>query len=92
MRRLLRFKWDFARMGTIEGLFIASHEQMEAAWNAQIDLGEVLGKHSAPVAVQPVAGQAVAVGYAGWSPLDIAMAIVAALIVLAVLVAIWMAT
>lgn len=46
MRTLYRFKWEFGRMGTIEGLFISTPEVIEANLNAQVSLGEVLGKHS----------------------------------------------
>ena len=37
---------DFGRMGELEGLFIADHEDLMAIDGKNIYFGEVLGKHS----------------------------------------------
>jgi hypothetical protein len=42
---LWRFYWD-ARYGCIEGLFTATHEEIDNLLGKDIDFGEVLGKHS----------------------------------------------
>lgn len=46
MFRLYRFFWDAGRMGQIESLFFATEEQIEKMLGAEINFGEVLGKHS----------------------------------------------
>lgn len=41
-----RFHWDCGRMGDVEGIFVASKEEVAAALGQHVFLGEVLGKHS----------------------------------------------
>lgn len=43
---LYRFQWDCGRMGDVEGLFIASQDEVDAAIGKPIYFGEILGKHS----------------------------------------------
>lgn len=45
-KNLYVFAVNFGRMGQIEGLFIASEEDLEGAYGRQCYFGEVLGKHS----------------------------------------------
>lgn len=46
MKKLYKFKWDCGRMGVVDSLFIALEENVEKAIGAQVDFGEILGKHS----------------------------------------------
>lgn len=46
MKKLYKFKWDCGRMGVVDSLFIAAEEDVEKAIGAQVDFGEILGKHS----------------------------------------------
>jgi len=46
MRNLYSFFWDCGRMGSLDGLFVASPEEVEAAIGREAYFGEVLGKHS----------------------------------------------
>ena len=43
---LYRFECDFGRMGDLEGLFVANHEDIDSIIGKRIYFGEVLGKHS----------------------------------------------
>lgn len=44
--KLFSFNWDCGRMGELEGLFIATDEEVASIMGKEIDFGEVLGKHS----------------------------------------------
>lgn len=44
--KLFSFFWDCGRMGSLEGLFFATREEINAAFGSDIYFGEVLGKHS----------------------------------------------
>lgn len=44
--KLWRFDWDCGRNGDIEGIFIATDEEIKGAIGKNVYLGEVLGKHS----------------------------------------------
>lgn len=46
MRNLYSFFWDCGRMGSLDGLFVASPEEIAAAIGREAYFGEVLGKHS----------------------------------------------
>lgn len=46
MKNLYSFYWDCGRMGDLQGLFVATPEQVENAIGRQAYFGEVLGKHS----------------------------------------------
>lgn len=46
MRKLYRFFWDCGRMGDVEGLFVATPEQIEKSLGKDVYFGEILGKHS----------------------------------------------
>lgn len=46
MLNLYKFYWDCGRMGDLEGLFIATQEQIDSIMGKDIYFGEVLGKHS----------------------------------------------
>lgn len=46
MNKLWKFEVDFRRMGELEGLFIATAEEIEALEGKNVYFGEVLGKHS----------------------------------------------
>lgn len=43
---LWRFHWDCGRSGDLEGLFVATEEEVEKAMGSYAYFGEVLGKHS----------------------------------------------
>ncbi len=43
---LYRFYWDCGRMGDVDGTFVASSEEIEAAIGKMLEFGEILGKHS----------------------------------------------
>lgn len=46
MRKLVRFKWDVRSMGTVEGIFVTTDEELGEAVGREIYFGEILGKHS----------------------------------------------
>lgn len=46
MKYLWKFCWDCGRMGELEGLFVATEEEIENAHGREVYFGEVLGKHS----------------------------------------------
>lgn len=46
MNNLYSFYVDCGRMGSLDGLFIATQEQVDSAIGKQMYFGEVLGKHS----------------------------------------------
>jgi len=46
MRKLYKFECDFGRMGSLEGLFIATEQEVKSAIGKDVQFGEVLGKHS----------------------------------------------
>lgn len=43
---LVKFSWDLRRMGRVEGLFVTTKAELDAAMGSEIDFGEALGKHS----------------------------------------------
>lgn len=43
---LWKFHWDCGRAGEIEGLFIATEQEVESIVGQGVYFGEVLGKHS----------------------------------------------
>lgn len=43
---LYDFHWDYGRMGTVQGRFISTEEDVDCAVGSQIYFGEILGKHS----------------------------------------------
>lgn len=43
---LWKFYWDCGRMGSVEGLFIASQDEIDKSIGKQVYFGEILGKHS----------------------------------------------
>lgn len=45
-KALYKYGWDFGRMGTLSGLFLALPSKAEAAIGKTVKFGEVLGKHS----------------------------------------------
>lgn len=45
-KKLYKFYWDCGRMGELEGLFLATAEEVENAVGKHIYFGECLGKHS----------------------------------------------
>ena len=40
------FSWDCGRMGSVEGCFIATEEEVQNIIGKEVYFGEVLGKHS----------------------------------------------
>lgn len=46
MRKLYKFYWYCGRMGRVEGLFLATEEELRKAYGKRVYLGEILGKHS----------------------------------------------
>ncbi len=46
MNYLWRFHWDCGRNGDVEGLFIASEEEVRQSFGKRVVFGEILGKHS----------------------------------------------
>lgn len=46
MKKLFSFYWDCGRMGGVEGLFIATQDEVDSAIGKQVYFGEILGKHS----------------------------------------------
>lgn len=45
-RYLWRFYWDYGRNGEVEGLFVATDEEINKALGMDVYFGEILGKHS----------------------------------------------
>jgi hypothetical protein len=43
---LVAFYWDCGRMGSVDGLFVTTPEELDAAYGKQVYFGEILGKHS----------------------------------------------
>lgn len=46
MKKLFKFYWDCGRSGSLEGLFFATQEQVDAVIDKDVYFGEALGKHS----------------------------------------------
>lgn len=46
MNKLFKFNWDCGRMGTLDGLFVATQKEVDNAIGEHLDFGEALGKHS----------------------------------------------
>lgn len=46
MKKLYEFNLDCGRMGSLEGVFIATEEELNKIQGKNIYFGEVLGKHS----------------------------------------------
>jgi len=46
MRKLYKYRWDFYRMGVVEGIFVAEDTDVDAAIGTHVYFGEILGKHS----------------------------------------------
>lgn len=46
MNKLWKFSWDCGRMGQLDGLFVATQEEVDKVIGKEIYFGEVLGKHS----------------------------------------------
>lgn len=44
--KLWKFYWDCGRQGSVEGTFVATQAEIDAAIGAQVYFGEILGKHS----------------------------------------------
>lgn len=43
---LVRFFWDYGRMGEVDGLFVTTKEELEKAYGKRVYFGEILGKYS----------------------------------------------
>ena len=43
---LWRFYWNCGRMGAVEGLFVATNDEVEEHIGKDVYFGEILGKHS----------------------------------------------
>jgi len=43
---LWRFNWDCGRQGELEGLFVATEQEVKSLIGQEVYFGEVLGKHS----------------------------------------------
>ena len=46
MKYLYKFYWDCGRSGYLEGLFVATEDEVNQAIGSEAYFGEVLGKHS----------------------------------------------
>ena len=46
MKKLYSFYWDCGRQGSVEGIFIATEQEVKNAIGRNVDFGEILGKHS----------------------------------------------
>jgi len=44
--KLYEFFWDCGRMGDIDGIFVATEDEVKSAFGKEVYFGEVLGKHS----------------------------------------------
>lgn len=43
---LVKFFWDCGRSGEVQGLFITTASELQAAYGKDVYFGEILGKHS----------------------------------------------
>lgn len=43
---LWKFNWDCGRQGEVEGLFVATEEEVNGIIGKEVYFGEILGKHS----------------------------------------------
>ena len=43
---LVSFEWDCGRMGFVNGLFVTTTKELEAAYGKLVYFGDILGKHS----------------------------------------------
>lgn len=43
---LWKFYWDCGRQGDVQGLFIATEDEIKSSIGKQVYFGEILGKHS----------------------------------------------
>ncbi len=46
MEKLYRFSWDYGRSGNVEGVFIATEDEIDSAMYKEVWFGDILGKHS----------------------------------------------
>ncbi len=46
MKKLYKFHWDCGRQGDVTGIFVAEEKEIRDNIGAEIDFGEILGKHS----------------------------------------------
>jgi hypothetical protein len=46
MKKIFKFAWNYGRGGEVEGLFVATQEDVDAAIGQDVYFGEILGKHS----------------------------------------------
>lgn len=46
MKVLVKFSCDCGRMGTLDGLFVTTRNELAAAYGKEAIFGDVLGKHS----------------------------------------------
>lgn len=46
MLKLYKFYWNYGRHGEVDGLFLATKEEIAAAIGKNVVFGEILGKHS----------------------------------------------
>jgi hypothetical protein len=46
MEKLWKFNWYLGRGGDVEGVFIATQEEIDAAVGKRVYFGEICGKHS----------------------------------------------
>ena len=46
MEKLWKFHWDCGRQGDLDGVFIATEEEVQSLVGQEVYFGEVLGKHS----------------------------------------------
>lgn len=46
IKKLYSFYWDCGRMGDLQGLFVATEEEVAKAIGQHVSFGECLGKHS----------------------------------------------
>lgn len=46
MLKIYKFYWDCGRQGSVEGIFVATQEEVEKAIGNYVYFGEILGKHS----------------------------------------------
>lgn len=45
-KKLFKFYWNCGRMGDLDGLFVATQEEVDKVIGKEVYFGEVLGKHS----------------------------------------------
>lgn len=43
---LWKFRWDCGRQGNVDGLFIATEDEIKNSFGKEVYFGEILGKHS----------------------------------------------